>query len=249
MTAHPARAALSDLVAAFVLLTRLPLGRLAARARWRGEGVWAYPVAGAAVGLIGGAAFWAAARLGLPPMLAAIAAVAAQVLATGGLHEDGLADTADGLGGGRDRERALAIMRDSRIGTYGVLALAIALGIRVGALSALPGPGAAALALLAAGMLGRGAVTGLLLVLPPARPDGLAASLGPVPLRPAALGMALAALAAFLPHGGRALAGAALAALAVGWLAWRRLGGTTGDVLGAAEQAAECAALAALFIR
>jgi len=232
-----------------VLLTRLPVGRCAGPVRWRGEGVWAYPVVGAVVGLIGGAAFWAAARLGLPPMLAAILAVAAQVVATGSLHEDGLADTADGLGGGADRERALAIMRDSRIGTFGVLALAMALGIRVGALAALPGPGAAALALIAAGMLGRGAVVGLLLALPPTRPDGLAASLGPVPLRPAAAGMALAALAAFLPHGGTALAGAAIAAAAMGWLAWRRIGGCTGDALGAAEQAAECAALAALFIR
>ena len=180
--------------------------------------------------------------------MSAIGAVAAGMLATGALHEDGLADTADGFGGGGTTGRKLEIMRDSRIGSFGALALMLALGLRVAALAALADPGRAAAALVAAGMLGRGAMIGMMVALPRARPDGMAATLGPVPPGAAAIGLAVAAACVLLPHGARALLAAVLAGALMVWLARRQIGGYTGDVLGATEQAAECAVLVAMLI-
>ncbi len=231
-----------------MLLTRLPVGR-AVPAGAGAAGVWAYPLVGVAIGVIGGAVYWAAHRLGLPPAVAAIGAVGAMVLSTGALHEDGLADTADGFGGGATVARKLEIMRDSRIGSFGAVALMLSLGLRVAALAALGDPGRVAVALVAAGMLGRAAMVGMMLALPPARPDGMAASLGPVPFVPAGAGFAIAGLCVLLPHGGRALLAAVLAGGAMVWLARRQVGGHTGDVLGATEQAGECAVLAAMLMR
>ena len=233
-----------EFVAALMLLTRLPVGRLARTAPPPGQAVWAYPVVGAMVGLAGAGVFWAAAAAGLPPTLSALFAVATTMLLTGALHEDGLADTADGFGGGRDRRRKLEIMRDSRIGSYGALALILSLAVRVAALAAMRHP---AVAMIVSGALGRGAMVGLLLMLRPARPDGLAASLGMPPRWATVAGLGLAVLI-----GGAApmaLPAAVLAALAMATLARRQIGGYTGDVLGATEQAAECAVLTALLIR
>src|SRR5271168_821970 len=100
-----------------MLLTRLPVGRSGGSDLART--VWAFPVVGLVVGLLGGLVYWALARLGVPAFLAASWAFVAILLVTGAFHEDGLADTVDGFGGGRTRERKLEIMRDSRIGAYG----------------------------------------------------------------------------------------------------------------------------------
>jgi adenosylcobinamide-GDP ribazoletransferase len=243
---EPPRTALSDLAGAFMLLTRLPVAGGAAA---RGAGVWAYPVVGAVVGLIGAAVYAVAARLGLPPVVAAIGAVAATVLATGALHEDGLADTADGFGGGATVARKLEIMRDSRIGSFGALALILSVGLRVAALDALADAGRVAVALVVAGVVGRGAMVGMMLSLPPARADGMAAALGPVPVGAGVVGLGLAGAAVLLPGGLAGLAGAVAAGAAMVWLARRQVGGATGDVLGATEQAAECAALVAMLTR
>ena len=237
---------LNELPAAFVLLTRLPVAR---SVQVRASGVWAYPIVGVVVGIIGAVAYWLVHWLGLPPPVAAICAIAAGVLATGALHEDGLADAADGLGGGANVARKLEIMRDSRIGSFGALALMLSLGLRIAALSALADPARVGNALIAAGVLGRGAMIGMMLALPPARTDGMAASLGPVPLAPAAIGLCIASACALLPHGARALLAAALAAAIMVWLARRQIGGYTGDILGATEQAAECAVLVAMLMR
>ena len=123
--------------AAFVSFTRLPLGGYPYRAEeWR----WApahLPLVGMAIGALSAAVWLGANEVGLPRELAAVLALAASVLATGALHEDGLADSADALGGGQDRERVLAILKDSRIGTYGALALSFSLLIRAGAIARL----------------------------------------------------------------------------------------------------------------
>src|SRR5581483_1985388 len=116
-----------DLVTASLFLTRLPLARLLrapppASAEALTHALRAFPLVGAAIGLIAALVYWVAALFGLAPLPGALLAVGATVLLTGGLHEDGLADCADGFGGGRDRDSKLAIMRDSRIGSYGVLA-------------------------------------------------------------------------------------------------------------------------------
>src|SRR5437763_523525 len=102
----------------------------------RGAACWALPLIGLIVGAIAALVLLGAAWIGMTPAVAAGLALAAAVLVTGGLHEDGLADTADGLGGGKDRDHKLAIMRDSRIGSYGVLALMLTLGLRWSALTA-----------------------------------------------------------------------------------------------------------------
>ena len=132
--------------------------------------MWAFPVVGAVVGAIGGAVFWVCARLGMPPGVAAVWTLASMLLVTGALHEDGLADFADGLGGGRTRERKLEIMRDSRIGTFGGLALMLSLAARGTALATLAQPVRVVVALIVAAALGRGAIGVLLLTSAPGAP-------------------------------------------------------------------------------
>jgi adenosylcobinamide-GDP ribazoletransferase len=169
---------------------------------------------------------------------------------TGAFHEDGLADTADGFGGGATAERKLEIMRDSRIGTYGALALMLSLAIRIAALAALAKPGAVFSALVAAGALSRGGIVLVLLILKPARSDGIAATLADTSRSAAWWGFGFAALTALLCLG----LGGAITVLAVGVaaclafasVARTQIGGYTGDVLGAGAVIAECAALSAV---
>lgn len=124
---------------AFVFLTRLPLPRLtdAAARTPVSRASWAFPLVGLAVGLVGALTLWGTALAGLPPLVSALATLAVTVALTGALHEDGLGDLADGFGGGATRDRKLEIMRDSRVGSYGVLALLFSIGLRAGALTAL----------------------------------------------------------------------------------------------------------------
>ena len=231
--------------AALALLTRLPApGADHARGA---RAAWAWPLVGALLGGAGALGGLACLAGGLPPAAAAGAALSVQVLATGALHEDGLADLADGLGGGPDRERRLEIMRDSRIGAFGAVALILGLGLRWSLTAALL-PAAPA-ALLAAAALSRAAMAAAMATLPPARPDGLSAMAGrpgAAAILAAGLALALAGLAAGPAPAFLAALGAAGAAAGVGALARSRLGGQTGDVLGAAQQAAEIAALAGL---
>jgi len=239
-----------ELGLALVFLTRLPWpGRLPAD-RPLMAAAWAFPLAGAAVGAVAALGLWVADRLGLPAPLAALAAVGAAILVTGALHEDGLADVADGFGGGHDPEAKRRIMRDSRIGSYGVLALVLAVAAKLLGLVALADLETMAAALVAAHSLGRAVIPALACWLPPAATDGRGREAGrPDPLGAlwaAGIGTAVALLV--LPGGiGLAAALAAgTAALAVGWLALRQIGGATGDVFGAAEQAAEVATLLAV---
>ena len=183
---------------------------------------------------------------------------AALVAVTGALHEDGLADVADGFGGGSTRERKLEIMRDSRIGAYGAVALALALILRVGALAAsLDGPfGRAALSLILVAAISRAGALMPLALLPPARADGAGAAAGRLEgsaLAAAwgsalviALGAGLVALG--LVHALVAALMSGAAALGVVAMARRAIGGQTGDVAGAAQQCAEVAAWCGLLI-
>ncbi len=232
---------LAELVGALMLLTRLPVARWARANPAPAACVWAYPLVGALVGGIGAVVLLLALALHLPPTVAAFAGLAATILLTGALHEDGLADTVDGFGGGSTVARKLEIMRDSRIGSYGALALALSVSLRVAALAASAHP---ALALLLAAVLGRGAMIVLLAQLRPVRADGLAATLADTGLPRMIVGLGAAAAATLLAP--ITLPVAALAAFGMLWLARRQLGGYTGDVLGAAEQAVECAVLTAM---
>jgi len=237
-----------ELKASIVFCTRLPLLRatpLAGNAIARAA--WAFPVAGLVVGVTGAVVYALAHKFGLPAWPAAALTVAATMFVTGCLHEDGLADTADGFGGGKTREQKLDIMRDSRIGVYGVCALAMSLLLRVGALASLPSAHAVVWALIASHAAARAAMPALMLLLPPARSDGLSFDAG----QPAGEAVAAAAvigvlILAFCLHFGHGLLAllvvAAIVAL-VAWLATRQIGGQTGDVLGALEQASEIAVL------
>ncbi len=238
----------TDFRVGLIFLTRLPLrydGEIAGSELSRATRL--YPLVGLAVGAAGGAVFWLAAAIGLPPLLAGLIAVAATMLLTGALHEDGLADTADGLGGGGDRARRLEIMGDSRSGSYGVAALILSIGLRAAALAALAAPAAAAGALIAAHAISRACLPAAMATLPLAREDGLAAQAGQPQPGWAWTALALAALVALpvlgLGTGVAALLAGALAAGLVAWLARVRIGGYTGDVLGAMQQAAETAVL------
>lgn len=240
--------AATDPLVALALLTRLPLPVLsdAAFAR-QAQAAWAYPLVGLVVALpasvLAVAALWA----GLPVTAAAGLLLAAQIALTGAMHEDGLADVADGFWGAFDRTRRLEIMRDSRIGTYGVLALILSVGLRWVALTALLQTGFGAV--IAAACLSRAGLPALMTLLPPARPDGLSVSVG-IPGRRASLVALTLGVALALSAAGAAVIGPAIAGVAVlgatGLLARARIGGQTGDVLGAAQQVTEVTVLLGL---
>lgn len=246
-----------DLFAALRFFTRLPLAGASFMGAKAGEADMARalrlaPAAGALIGLAAGLPFYFALLVHEPPAVAALLYVAAAALLTGALHEDGLADVADGFGGGFSRDRKLEIMRDSRIGAFGVVALVLSIALRAAAVAALAGaPGRALLALAATGALSRAACLAPVLLLPPARGDGAgqkASGLTPGAARPV-LYQALA-LAALPWLGGFSLGTcvtaalmAALAGYGVSALARAQIGGQTGDVAGAAQQLAEIAAL------
>ncbi|MCB8879801.1 adenosylcobinamide-GDP ribazoletransferase [Acidisoma cellulosilytica] len=242
-------AILGDLIAAFGLLTRLPLPK-ARSVSPMAAGVWAWPLAGLVVGLIGAAVYSLAWHWHLSPCLAALLSVIAMVIATGGFHEDGLADSADGIGGGATAERRLAIMKDSRIGSFGALALIASIGLRVGALAQIADPRFVFPALIVAGMAGRAAMPGVVLLSKPAKPGGLAAALGALDRKRVWGGWVIALLLSLLAlHGHHLLpviVVTMILVLAMVALGRRMLGGYTGDTLGATEQLTECAVLLVL---
>lgn len=236
-----------DVAEALTLLTRLPMPAVTAP---RGARVaWAWPLAGLAVALIAGLVGWIALALGLSAPLAAGMILATQIATTGALHEDGLADTADGLWGGHDRGRRLEIMKDSRTGAYGVLALVLSLGLRWLALAMILDTGALFAPLIAVAVLSRAPMAVLMAALPNARGAGLAETVGRPGQDTATIAVLVALALAFLAIGWGLLAPvlwAALVTIALAALARDRIGGQTGDILGAAQQLAETAALMAL---
>ena len=185
---------------AVAFLTRVPIGP-PAEAGWRlADAAWAFPLVGAGIGVIAALCLPGRRNSGLGPGPAALLAVLAGLGVTGALHEDGLADTADGFFGGGDRERRLAIMRDSRHGTYGILALVLSVGLRAAALAQTGEAIYAGLALIAAHAASRALLPAAMRALPPARDDGLGADAG----RPGARSI----LAAAAIGGGDRLGGA-----------------------------------------
>jgi adenosylcobinamide-GDP ribazoletransferase len=200
------------------------------------------PVVGAGLGLIAGLSYLGSQELGLPAAACALIAVAGAILATGALHEDGLADCADGAGG-RTAEARLEIMKDSRIGSFGAIALILLLGLRVAAILALPDP---LIGLIAAHAGARGGFAASLRYLEPARSGGLAAMVGKPEARTAFAALAIAVGVAFWAGGAIPV----IAGLAVGWLtlflAKRWVGGVTGDALGAQAVLVEIAILLTL---
>ena len=238
------RQRLTELKLGFVFLTRLPLRHDAPVAKGDlAQALWSAPLVGVVVGFVGAVVFSIALVLQVPLLPAAVLTVAATTLLTGALHEDGLADVADGFGGGSTRERKLEIMRDSRIGTYGVIALILSFMVRVCAIAELGDDEAELAALIAAHAGGRAAIPLFMHIVPSARTDGLAADAG-VPSSMVSFAAVLIGAAALLIGLGIRAGLVALVLLAgvvafMAWLSWKQIQGQTGDVLGALEQAGE----------
>ncbi len=255
------RASIDETARAISFLSRLPVpnryfrdhdGSLSKTAA-------AFPLAGFLITLPSACVLALALTFAAPPAIAALLALAVQVMVTGALHEDGLCDTADGLGGGHDREKALAIMKDSRIGTYGALALILSIALRTTALATLCVLGTAAPAIvawLAAASVSRALMVWHWSMLPTARTDGVASRAG-APDKPIAnLALALGGgLSIALGWLALPLAPLLFAVLVAGILGYgftahirQRLGGQTGDTIGACQQIAEIGFLVTLAI-
>ena len=242
---HP----LAEMVHALGFLTRLPIPLIRTLdPPPLSQTMRMFSIVGALLGASVGAIMIGLQSLHVPILLAALLAVAAGLLLTGALHEDGLADMADGIGGGKTRERRLEIMRDSRIGSYGALALGIAVSARMLALAGLITLPWTTILLLtaAAGAFSRAMVVDLLWATKPARSDGLSFYAGR-PSRNVAVftivvGLALSLSTGFLvrPEAGVIAVGLGLATTAVlRRMAVRQLGGQTGDVCGAVQVTCE----------
>jgi adenosylcobinamide-GDP ribazoletransferase len=240
-----------DLLACLSFFTRLPLPQISGAADFP-RALRLAPLAGALLGLASALPFVLALYFNEPPLVAALLALAAAAILSGGLHEDGLADVADGFGGGFSRERKLEIMRDSRIGAFGGSALVLSFGLRASALAALSAtPGRAVAVLGAAGAVSRLACLAPLSLLPPARSDGAGRMAAGLTLDEAKPALALALAFSLLPwFAGFSFAAALAAPVLAGAAVWglcelarTQIGGQTGDVAGAAQQIAEIAVL------
>lgn len=246
-----------DLVMALRFFSRLPTGSSPHQRPDLGRMAMALPLASVVIGAGPALLLIGAVLVGMPEFFAAAMAVAAMVMASGAMAEDALADTADGLFGGQDSERRLAIMKDSRHGTFGVAALTLFLILRVTALGAIAliHPLAAAAVWLAAGVIGRSGSLWLAVTLPPARADGAAATAGRLPRSQFAIGAVFALILLFVlggpPTSVVALAVALVFSVLViaGWVALcrRMVGGQTGDLIGALGALLEIAVLTALL--
>jgi adenosylcobinamide-GDP ribazoletransferase len=253
---RPGSSLLADFYFCLGFFTRLPLPSAASRSEGHSlanfsRAVRMVPVAGGLVGTLAVIAMAAASRLGFPPLVAAPLAICSLVLLGGAIHEDGLADCADGFSGGTTRERKLEIMRDSKIGTFGAVALVLSLYLRAASLALIADKslGLAGAVLIGAAALSRAASLMPLALLPPARENGAGFAAGK-PERPAlAVAACLAVVFALAPVVAgaapiRTLTGVAAAtgaAYAIVLLARKQIGGQTGDVAGAAQQLSEIA--------
>jgi len=244
------RAELAAFLAAVRFFTRLPVPSWIGHSQAQLDRAARYfPLVGALVGAIGAAATLAAALL-LPASIAILLGMAATLLATGAFHEDGLADSCDAFGGGWDKAQVLAIMKDSRIGSYGALAIGLALLIKFNALyeiDVLAPPAELAIALVAAHAASRLAPVALMRWLVYAR-DDQSGKAKPLARSIDNGGLALAALFGLAPclmlapdAALAALFGLALTTMAGAVYFRRRIGGYTGDCLGASQQLAEIA--------
>jgi adenosylcobinamide-GDP ribazoletransferase len=244
---------IAELIGALTFLTRLPVpfARTVAHAPMH-SAMRMYAPAGAMIGAVTGMMLYALHWLGLPALLAAAIVLAISLILTGALHEDGLADTADGFGGGKHREHRLEIMRDSRIGTYGTLALFIAGAAKLACfveLQSMPFWTSVAVTA-AAGAFSRALMVDLLWATKPARSDGLSHMVGRPSRSTALISVMLGAVAVLAAgftfdavSGVYALPVALVVTGAIRSMAMRLIGGQTGDVCGAVQVLSEIAVL------
>ena len=241
---------LAELRLAGMLLTRVPMGTLRDPVPDLPDARWAYPLIGMALGLVMALLAGLAGGIGFDTGITALLVVAFGVLITGGLHEDGLADLADGFGGGKSRARRLEIMRDSRIGSYGMLALGLTLALKAQAMVVVFDAGAVLWPLVAMATASRFCMLAAQEYLPPARRDGMGFTAHKRGGGHIWIGLGFALLAV-LPLGAGAILvilSMALISAAVAFQAKRLIGGQTGDVLGAIQLVADCAGWLALSL-
>lgn len=240
---------IGDTIRSLSFLSRLPLphGKSDGTGDSLRRSLRAFPLAGAVLGLIAGIALIAANSAHLPAIVSSLIAVGVLAAMTGALHEDGLGDTADGFFGASNVERRLEIMKDSRIGTFAALTLIIWTGLKVALLVTIierAGPGYAALALIGSEAASRSAILTLWYGLPSARPGGLADNLGSPSWETVVCATALGFLIlmlTILPIGGfvallKVLIFTVLLLMGFARLCMVKIGGQTGDTLGAAQQ-------------
>lgn len=240
----------SDILIALALLTRLPIRLDDAHFTRSAQAAWAYPIAGLVLGMIAGLAGHVALSFGLPNEIAALISLATLIMVSGAMHEDGLADTVDGFWGGWDRAVRLEIMHDSRIGTYGVIALALSLAARWMALTLLFSSDGALFALMAAGALSRAMMPVLMYAMPHARNTGLSKSVGRPTRETTMITIAISVVIFVILQCDTSLSGiivAGIFTLGMAAIAHRKIGGQTGDILGATQQICEIAILFALL--
>ncbi len=253
---RPRSSLLADFYFCLGFFTRLPFPSAASKSNTPSladfpRAVRMLPVAGGLVGAIAALVMGVATGLGFPPPLAAPLAICALVLFCGAMHEDGLADCADGFLGGTTRERKLEIMQDSTIGTFGAVALVLGLYLRAASLALIMDEslGLAGAVLIGAAALSRTASLLPLALLPPARENGAGFAAGKPERAALKVAASLAIVFALVPvvagaYLARSLAGIAAAtgaAYAIVLLARKQIGGQTGDVAGAAQQLSEIA--------
>lgn len=250
---------IADLARSVAFLSRIPvpdrffLGQSGSFSR----AVRAFPLAGALIALVPALVLYTLSQTG-DALVTSVITLSLMVLVTGALHEDGLADAADGLGGGRDREHALAIMKDSRIGSYGVVAMLISFSLRIASLAALArfDSSLSAVSILAAASVSRSVMIWHWSALPPARTNGVAVAIG-APER-ASRNLALliggvmglvfiASHLGFLVAIFAILVSATAGQIFTGFVR-RKLGGHTGDTIGATQQVSEIVLLATLAL-
>ncbi|WP_340241473.1 adenosylcobinamide-GDP ribazoletransferase [Sulfitobacter pontiacus] len=238
------RARVAEARLAMLLLTRIPVGYLRDPIPATGASAWGWPLAGAVAMLPAALIYWALHAAGFGPTVAALGLIFATTLLTGAMHEDGLADMADGFGGGQTRARKLEIMRDSRIGSYGVMALILTVALQVALIARLDHPALVVPAALGLSMASRAMLPFWLARMPAARADGLGHGAAQVPSACVYIAVAFG-LIGLLPLGFGAaaviFAGVVVATALVAALALRQIGGQTGDVIGAMQKLAELA--------
>ncbi|NOX40276.1 MAG: adenosylcobinamide-GDP ribazoletransferase [Alphaproteobacteria bacterium] len=236
-----------DILAAFGVLSRLPLTIDHARAGARAaRATWAYPVVGAGLGAVAALAAKLALFLGVPAGISAAIALGALVLMSGAMHEDGIADCADGLGGGNSKSHRLEIMKDSRIGAYGATVLGIVLIARWSGIQGLAEADKLFWPLIAIGAASRLPMVLVMFFMPSAREDGLSAGVGMPPPTSVAGAIAATVLLSMLAMGwGGAMVifWGVIAPIPLLLLAKSLIGGQTGDILGATQQLAEIACI------
>lgn len=237
-----------DIAISLVFFTRLPLPHFDLPDRKLGDAIWAAPLAGLAVALVVWLVTLVADFFGVPSQATAALALAATMLVTGCLHEDGLADVADGFGGGKTTERKLEIMHDSRLGTYGAATLFASALLRWACIVPLVQHDAVLFGLIAAHVGSRAIFAKLIRETPLASQSGLAATVGPISDDSAWFSLALGVVALlWLGVFGAFIAFLLLAAILVAFrqLCLKQIGGINGDTLGAAQQIAEVTILLA----